>query len=179
MSHSAIDEVLVLAALAPLLGTNLRAGFGDELFCTDASGGRRPRAGICRASVPRPVVRDLWRFRIRRGGAQMLDDQALIDVKEARQLFYRQGASRELPDELYWTDFEFGVSDPDLHIMATRAWFAAIVDRLDWRRGAFGVELPKAHVNLLEFKALRILVRRLIKEGWSSRRILVGLDSNV
>jgi len=109
----------------------------------------------------------------------MLDDQALTDVKEARQLFYRQGASRELLDELHWTDFEFGVSDPDLHIMTTREWFAAIVERLDWRRGAFGVELPKAHVNLLEFKALRILVRRLVTEGWSNRRILVGLDSNV
>jgi len=181
LSHAAVDEILVLGALAPLLGTNVRAGFGPELFCTDASGSslgqsRPGRAGVCRADVPRRVVRDLWRFRIRRGGAQMLDDQALLDVKAVRQSFFRLGASPELLDELYWTDFEHG---QDLHILTTREWFAEIVRRLDWRAGAFGVDLPADHVNLLEMKALRILVRRLIREGWRSRRVLVGVDSNV
>ena len=51
---------------------------------------------------------------------------------------------------------------------------------MDWRRGAFGFPLPRGeHVNLLEYRALRAAVRRLIREGTWSARVLILTDSNV
>ena len=53
LGGAAADELPTLAALAPLWGTNLRAPVRDVLACTDASGGKRPRAaGVAR---PRPA----------------------------------------------------------------------------------------------------------------------------
>ena len=62
------DELLTLAVLAPLWGTNLRAPVRDVLVCTDASGGKRPWAAGVGTRIPAGVARELWRHRVRRGG---------------------------------------------------------------------------------------------------------------
>ena len=70
--------------------------------------------------------------------------------------------------------------DYDEAVVPTREWVGDIVEALDWRRGAFGFRLPHhEHVNLSEYRALRVAVRRLIREGSHSARVVICTDSNV
>jgi len=174
MSDAVADEILVLGALAPVLGTDLRVRSHPELFCSDARGGSAPWGGVCRASIPERTSRELWRLRVRRGGAAVLDHRALVELNELRKRFADEGVPGDLVDEAVLMPFE---SDTDVN--ATRTWVREVVRALDWRRGAFGFRLPAEHVNLSEYRAVRVVARRLIKEGITSSRVVVCTDSNV
>ena len=58
LSRGARNELLVLACLAPLCVTDLRAIPDDFIYCVDAS---PSGAGVCRTRVGREVCRELWR----------------------------------------------------------------------------------------------------------------------
>ena len=68
VDRTAIDELLTVALLSPLLGTNIRAPVRSELMCTDACGGVYKNIGAVRAEVRAEVARELYRHRTRRGG---------------------------------------------------------------------------------------------------------------
>ena len=55
MDRPVVDELLTVALLSPLLGTNIRAEVRSELMCTDARGGLFTGVGAVRAEV-RPEV---------------------------------------------------------------------------------------------------------------------------
>ena len=59
-----VTELWGLAAIAPLLDTNIRAPVGHQLFACDASleGG-----GACAAPIPVAAAKELWRVRMRAG----------------------------------------------------------------------------------------------------------------
>ena len=169
------DEVQVLAGLAPLLGTDLRARSHPELFCADARGGAHPWGGLCRTAVPEEVARELWRIRTRKGGAQCLDSRALKELKRVREMFRDVGMPSELVAEVL--DVPGEVTE---EVAATRDWVGDLVTALDWRRRAFGFPLKACeHINLGEYRALRACVRRLIRENVYSSRVPVCTDSNV
>ena len=175
MSDAVADEIQTLALLAPLLGTDLRVRSHDELLCTDARGGARPWGGVCRTPISDLIARDLWRLRVRKGGSPCLDDRSLETLKQLRQAFLDAGVPAELVEEALFLDGE----DTE-EVATTRGWVGDLLKGLDWRRGAFGWALPpKEHVNLSEYRALRVCVRRLIREGTWSSRVLVCTDSNV
>ena len=178
MSHAVADEIQVLALLAPLLGTDIRVCSHPELLCTDARGGAHPRAGVCRAAISAEVSRELWRVRTRKGGAACLDDRALEMLKRLRETFRDAG----VPDETVAEVLEAEGEESD-EVIATRGWVRDIVGALDFRQGAFGVNYTgralSEHVNLGEYRALRIGVRHLIREGVYSSRVVVCTDSNV
>ena len=175
MPDAVADEIQVLAGLAPLLGTDLRARSHPELFCADARGGAHPWGGICRSAVPDSVARELWRIRTRKGGAQCLDDRALEELKRAREMFQDVGVPTGLVAEMLEVPGE--VTE---EVAATREWVGDLVKALDWRRKAFGFPLKDCeHINLGEYRALRTCVRRLIRENVYSSRVLVCTDSNV
>ena len=68
-------------------------------------------------------------------------------------------------------------ADHDKEDLTTRRWVGELACGLDWRPGAFNFPLPRAeHVNLLEYRALRAAVRRLIRDGVWSARVLVLTD---
>ena len=68
MDRTAIDKLLTVALLSPLLGTNIRAPVRSELICIDACGGVFTGVGAVRIDVRPAVARELYRHRTRRGG---------------------------------------------------------------------------------------------------------------
>ena len=68
VDRTAVDELLTVALLSPLLGTNIRAPVRSELVCTDARGGVFTGVGAVRAEVRPEVAREFYRHRTRRGG---------------------------------------------------------------------------------------------------------------
>ena len=67
----------------------------------------------------------------------------------------------------------------DDYVVFTREWVGQLLSALDWR-WAFGVDLPsREHINLSEYRALRLGVRRLMREGQFGSRMLFVTDSNV
>ena len=68
MDRPVVYELLTVALLSPLLGTNIRAHVRSELMCTDARGGMLTGVGAVRAEVRPEVARELYRHRTRRGG---------------------------------------------------------------------------------------------------------------
>ena len=77
MSDAVADEVQVISMLTPPLGTDLRARAHPELLAADARGGSHSWGGVCRTAIPSTVARDLWRLRVKNGGAPCLDDRAV------------------------------------------------------------------------------------------------------
>ena len=58
LPRAAADEMCVLAALSPILASNLAAPFDCTLYATDAS---NAKGGICSAEVPLELAKVLWR----------------------------------------------------------------------------------------------------------------------
>ena len=69
LSRGARNELLVLACLAPLCVTDLRAIPDDFIYCVDAS---PSGAGVCRTRVGREVCRELWRRGEKQGYRMLL-----------------------------------------------------------------------------------------------------------
>ena len=66
LSRKAAEELLLLACLAPIAGSNLAVPFGDRLFATDASSGK---GGIAEAACGADVCRALWLAADRKGSS--------------------------------------------------------------------------------------------------------------
>jgi len=175
MPAAVADEIQVLAFLAPLLGTDLRVRYHPELVCSDARGGGCPQGGVCRTPINPTIAADLYRLRIRRGGAAYLDDATMVELNRLRAYFSDAG----IPGGL--VDLALSTPDPiDELLTPTRNWVGDLAEALDWRGKAFGFPLPaREHINLSEYRAFRVAIRRLIKEGVCSARVTLLTDSNV
>ena len=66
MSRKAAEELLLLACLAPVAGSNLAIPFGDRLYATDSSSGK---GGIAEAHCDSEVSRALWLAADRKGSS--------------------------------------------------------------------------------------------------------------
>ena len=95
LSRKAADELLVAAALAPIMVSNLAVPFKEEIFATDASG---VKGGIVSSEVPIGLAKILWR----------------TAEKKAKNIPMSSSASAVLQqhDEMYEQEEEpFGFSD--------------------------------------------------------------------
>ncbi len=170
MPDGVTDEVLVLALLGPLLGTDLRVRSHPELLCTDARGGAFPRGGVCRSPILPAVSKELWRHRVRRGGFPRLDPPSLTLLRE------HAGWNADWAAELQGAEEE-ALED---NLVKTRSWVKDLVGALPWQRSSFGFPLPRhEHINLGEHRAMRAGTRLLLKEGIHDCRVLTIVDSNV
>ena len=101
-----------------------------------------------------------------------MDDSASRQLRELGKAYLDIGVD---PEELAAALPEPG----DDYVVFTREWVGQLLSALDWR-GAFGVDLPsREHINLSEYRALRLGVRRLMREGHFGSRMLFVTDSNV
>ncbi|CAE7035684.1 unnamed protein product [Symbiodinium sp. CCMP2592] len=64
LQRGSINELFCLCALGPLLQTDLRVNYPGTLFCMDAS---PTGAGLCAASLPPAVLKELWRHGEQKG----------------------------------------------------------------------------------------------------------------
>ena len=89
MDLPVVDELLTVALLSPLLGTNIRAQVRSELICTDARGGVFTGVGGVRAEVRPVVARELYRDRTRRGGYVRAETPSEVRLRESSDYFQR------------------------------------------------------------------------------------------
>eukprot|EP00434_Breviolum_minutum_P029037 symbB.v1.2.025685.t1/scaffold2428.1/size79313/2 len=66
LSRKAAEELLLLACLAPVAGSNLAVPFSDRLFATDASSGK---GGIAEAECSHEISKALWLAADRKGSS--------------------------------------------------------------------------------------------------------------
>ena len=66
LSRKAAEELLLLACLAPVAGSNLAVPFSDRLFATDASSGK---GGIAEADCSHEISKALWLAADRKGSS--------------------------------------------------------------------------------------------------------------
>ena len=159
----AIDELAVAVCLLPMLGTSLRADVSTDLICTDACGGAKAGAGCVRSRVPRELARRLWRHRLRRGGYVFLENAL-------------GGWCRDWLHEHGYFNAEDN-ADRNPHL-GTR-FFGDIADGLSWKN-MFGFRIRDSpHINFGEHIACGSAVIADIRGHGGSRKILVGLDSDV
>ena len=120
VDRPAVDELLTVALLSPLLGTNVRAEVRSELFCTAACGGAFTGVGGVRAEVRPEVARELYRHRSRRGGYVRAETPAEVRLRERTDYWERFLAARpDLADALA-DDFDDAQTKP-----STR-WFGEV-----------------------------------------------------
>ena len=179
VERPAVDELLTVALLSPLLGTNIRAPVRTELYCTDACGGGSPGVGGTRAEVREDVAQELWRHRTRRGGYARAETAGeararalahicgVIDDHLAKQAELGDPAVKAALADLYPPS---GEDDP--------RWFGEVCRCLQWHR-TFAYTGKFEHINRGELRGPRTAVRRLIRSGHFGVRQLVGIDSSV
>ena len=79
LARQTLCELQSLVWLAPLLVTNLRTDYIEQVFCTDAS----PfAAGICAAPLAKAAVKELWRHSEQRGFYTKLEEPATATLRE-------------------------------------------------------------------------------------------------
>ena len=161
---SVTDELLMLCLNVSSWGTDLRASVSPEVWCTDASGGGRPGVGGVTSELPRRVVQELWRHRVRRGGYVRKESSAEAAARRLEDF----ADDAVFPGEL----IEGGEVKPD------GRWFGEVCDAIGWSP-TFSYAPPPAHINIQELRGVRTLVRRLARSDSGPRRQLVGIDSNV
>ena len=166
------DELLTLLFLLPLFGTNLRADVEPRLFATDAAGATRtrlPMGGFCYARLPPQCARELWRHRLRRSqGYALICSQSELVENRVREMLLATGTPR--------VEVELLLPDRPTTYEPTRAWVGELVRGLNWEK-AFAFGLPLEHINISEGRALRVVSRRCLREGVTSRRLLILCDS--
>ena len=175
MDRPAVDELLTVALLSPLLGTNLRAQVRSELICTDACGGVFTGVGAVCAKVRPEVARELFRHRTRRGGYVRAETPAEVRRRERTDYWERLLAARpDIAEELLADDDDF---DDTLAVPSTR-WFGEVCKCMQWRR-TFQYRSKGEPINRGELRAVRTAVRRLLRGGHFGVRQIVGIDSSV
>jgi len=185
LPDSVRDEMVSLTLLSPLLCSDLRASVHDELMFVDARGGkcgRRPQGGYCAAQLPQECMDELWRRRVRRGGAAHLASTHDVMLDQYRDMLRAGGYDEAEVQEL--------LPSVDDDLTLDRRWVGELAHALrpeadcDAQAAtclgdAFRFELPDEHINCGEYRAKRVGVRRQLRRGRCNRRFLVGSDSNV
>ena len=174
VSRPVIDELLTVALLSPLLGTNIRAQVRSELMCTDARGGAFTGVGAVRAEVRPEVARELYRHRTRRGGYVRAETPAEVRRRERQEYWQRLLAARPDLAEALADDDEFD----DVQAAASARWFGDVCKCIQWRR-TFQYRSKGEPINRGELRAVRTAVRRLLRGGHFGVRQIIGVDSSV
>ena len=117
-----VDELLTVALLSPLLGTNIRAEVRSELMCTDARGGLFAGVGAVRAEVRPEVARELYRHRTRRGGYVRAETPAEVRLRERAEYWQRLVAARPDLAEALADDDAFD----DAQATPSTRWFGEV-----------------------------------------------------
>lgn len=159
VSQASIDELLVVAALAPILGTDLRAPIGDTLVASDACGGYHRGVGGVQTRVEPEVASELWRQRRRRG------IHVDLSPPDSELLSCRLG-------------IDFDPVDNDPIEIQRRHLVGNVFDALGWKP-TFYYKPPYEHINISEARGVRSAVLREIKQRQSGSSLLVGCDSEV
>ena len=107
------------------------------------------------SELPRSVVQELWRHRVRRGGYVRMESSA--EAAAGRLEDFAHDAL--LPSEFV----EGGEANPD------GRWFGEVCDALGWWQ-TFSYAPPPAHINIQELRGVRTLVRRLATSDSGPRR---------
>ena len=170
-----VDELLTVALLSPLLGTNIRAQVRSELLCTDARGGIFTGVGAVRAEVRPEVARELYRHRTRRGGYVRAETPEEVRLRDQRDYWQRLCAARPDLAEALADDDDF---DNVQEVVSSDRWFGDICKCLQWRR-TFQYRSKGEPINRGELRAVRTAVRRLLRGGHFSVRQIIGVDSSV
>ena len=174
VSRPVIDELLTVALLSPLLGTNIRAQVRSELMCTDARGGAFTGVGAVRAEVRPEVARELYRHRTRRGGYVRAETPAEVRRRERQEYWQRLLAARPDLAEALADDDDFD----DVQAAASARWFGDVCKCIQWRR-TFQYRSKGEPINRGELRAVRTAVRRLLRGGHFGVRQIIGVDSSV
>ena len=161
-SLRALDEVRSLAALAPLLGTDIGAPVEPEITAVDASS---HTAAVVSTWVGETAARELWRHRARRGnsGARgslehvSLPDAKLRALEESADPAEREIAETvaELTGDLDHDDDDDDNGEPG----PAPTWVAELADGVGWQVDV-QYRCPRGeHINLKEARPLRTVVR--------------------
>ena len=174
ISRPVVDELLTVALLSPLLGTNIRAQVRSELMCTDARGGAFTGVGAVRAKVLPEVACELYRHRTRRGGYVRAETRAKVRLREQteywqRLLEARPDLAEALADDNAFDDMQANTSPP---------WFGEVCKCVQWRK-TFQYRSKGEPINRGELRAVRTAVRRLLRGGHFGVRQIIGVDSSV
>ena len=169
-----VDELLTVALLSPLLGTNIRALVRSELICTDARGGSFTGVGAVRAEVRPEVARELYRHRTRRGGYVRAETSAEVRLRERTEYWQRLVEARPDLAEALADDDAFD----DTQVTTSSRWFGEVCKCVQWRR-TFQYRSKGEPINRGELRAVRTAVRRLLRGGHFGVRQIVGIDSSV
>ena len=168
VDRTAIDELLTVALLSPILGTNVRAPVRSELLCTDACGGVFTGIGGVKAEVRPEVARELYRHRTRRGGYVRAETPA--EVRRRERVDWCDRLLELRPD---LTD---GLDDTDA--ASGSRWFGEVCKCIQWRR-TFQYRSKGEPINRGELRGVRTAVRRLLRSGQFGVRQIIGIDSKV
>ena len=174
LSGAARDELLLLAALAPLWNLDLRAEVVPKLYASDACGGARAGIGGATLDIPRAAADDLWRRRLRKGGGTGMlpaDPQAW----RSRYSGIGLGHAADLVEDNH-LDEEGG--DPTA-TDELRARVGDLCDAGSWRATFAYPGERSEHINIGEMRGVRTSVRRAIREGHFNKRLLCVVDSMV
>ena len=170
VDRTAIDELLTVALLSPILGTNIRAPVRSELFCTDACGGVFTGVGAVRADVCPEVARELFRHRTRRGGYVRAETSDEVRRREREDWCDKLLELR--PDLADGLDDLHDRSNPDSR------WFGEVCKCIQWHR-TFQYRSKGEPINRGELRGVRTAVRRLLRSGQFGVRQIIGIDSKV
>ena len=169
-----VDELLTVALLSPLLGTNLRAQVRSELLCTDARGGVFTGVGAVRADVRPEVARELYRHRTRRGGYARAETPEEVRHRERSEYLQKLLTARPDLAEALADDDDFD----DIQAGPAGRWFGEVCKCVQWRR-TFQYRSKGEPINRGELRAVRTAVRRLLRGGHFGVRQIIGVDSSV
>jgi len=153
----------VFLGLLPFFYTDTRTPVSCRLLAADARGGSCPRAGSCVSTLTEKQACELWRLRPTRSSSIALESQARHALR-----FYLESMGQAPPSDVFHSE-----------VSRFRIIGDALGSSCKWREG-FGVDLPKGeHVNLSEFRATRLTIRKEIKRSGGYCRLLSLSDSNV
>jgi len=174
VDRPAVDELLTVALLSPLLGTNIRAEVRSELICTDARGGVFTGVGAVRAEVRPDVARELYRHRTRRGGYVRAETPGEVRRRERTDYWQRLLEARPDIAEAIADDDDFDDAQAEL----SARWFGEVCKCMQWRR-TFQYRSKGEPINRGELRGVRTAVRRLLRSGHFRVRQIIGVDSSV
>lgn len=87
LSRKAADELLVAAALAPIMVSNLAVPFKEEIFATDASG---VKGGIVSSEVPIGLAKILWRTAEKKAKNIPMSSSASVVLQQHDEMYEQE-----------------------------------------------------------------------------------------
>ncbi len=181
------EELSLLVSFAPLLGTDLRAGWGDRLWAIDAS----PWAGaVVSTSLASEVVEELWRHRVRKAGYVSVPDKLSAEWAVPRLLEERRATTSlvecarltRLLDAMHEIDPEGFISElVRAHVPGpVRALANSLAAGCGWRQERRCRLSRSEHINVKESRVFHSLVKLVAGDvaGHGARHLYLG-DSMV